>query len=315
MKYRCMLGVIILKNGIYKNKVMNKKAIVVYVDDKEKTLEEFTWLYKTWKLNDLDTEYDLVVYGPYQINNKLYTDNNLIFREMNSIPSIDSFWKGYDFVNSFGMFNDDIERNWILRYDFILKTDCDVFLTENLRGLDGNKLHIGFGGYMMEEIDEIQKNLIDIASELNLKYKHINHIGASLYGKTSDVIKITFFQFKLTKLILIRFGNTVGSWPGWFRGVSSMYAIHLSVNHICDLINIKLNVLDEFCGSGVIDKSTYHIHAWHYEGYFSKHKWFKGEYDKLIVYKIPTIVNEYCHWVVSNSLDEMLKIKQINLRG
>jgi hypothetical protein len=293
---------------------MNIKAIVVYLDDNERNLEEFTWLYKTWILNDLNIEYDLVIYGPIEVQEKLPIHNNIIFRKMDPVYLKDSFWINYRFVNSFAMFNESSERLWISKYKYILKTDCDVFLTKNLLGLEPEKTFIGYGGYMSsKEGSEVSSKLIEFSKKLNFVYQNINHIGASIFGKTDLLTTLIYSHFLVTKFILKSFGNDLGKWPGWFRGVSSMYAIHLVINNFCEVKKIKQNTLDEFCADDKITKDTYHIHAWHYDGYFSKHKWFNGEYGKLVVDIIPSVANQYCHWIVSNSLEEILKVRDSNL--
>ncbi len=289
---------------------MNKKAIVVYLDNNERNIEEFSWLYKTWMLNELYSEYDLLIYGSNSVKQYIPINDKIIFKLLDSLSTKGSFWEEYPFVNSFAMFNSKEERGWIIKnYDYILKTDCDVFLTKNLLGVSPEKLFIGSGAYMKEKSEEVLNNLIDLSKKLNFKYRHINHIGASLLGRSDVVVPIVYSHFLVTKYIIHSFGSEKGIWPGWYRGVSSMYAIHLVINNFCDLFNLKLNVLDEFSGDKLITKDVYHIHAWHYLGYFSKHSWFNGEYQKLELDTIPNKVNEYCHWIVSNSLEELLKMK------
>lgn len=298
------MGCIIMKN---------KKAIVVYVDNSPRIIEEFSWLYKSWYINNLYNEYDILVYSTKETFERLSLSFNLIkHREMKPYYETDKFWENYKFVNSFSMFNNKEEVDFITNeYDFVLKTDCDVFLTKNLLGLEPEKIHIGFGGYMVYNSPEVVENLLKVKTDLNLNYSDLNHIGASIYGKSNIVCNIVNLHLKLTEIILKKyFRNNQGNWPGWYIGVSSMYGIHLAVNHYVKSRNIKLNSLDELCDDSLITNNTYHIHAWHYDGYFSKHRWFEGKYNKLIIDKYPIKMNEYCHWIASNELEELLKIKK-----
>jgi hypothetical protein len=287
---------------------MNTKAIVVYLDDTLRCIEEFSWLYKTWKMWDLDTEYDLVVYHNPSCSDKIPNEPCIISKPLEPLHKKDSFWSDYPFVNSFAMFNDKAELNWVReRYTHILKTDCDVFLTQHFAGHTPQRILIGQGGYMPHEEEKaaiVFRNLERIRKKLKLNYSHLTHIGASLFGETKSVSHAIAEQFVITdSLLKTEWRENVGSWPGWFKGVASMYAIDLVVNHIFSHQHVSLCTLDEKCWKITkLNKNTLHIHAWHSAEYFSKHAWFKGEYKPLVLDKIPTNAAEYCHWVASNDL-------------
>jgi hypothetical protein len=287
-----------------------KKAIVIYIDNNNQMIEEFSWLWKTWNLWELYTEFDIVAYCNPDVIRKLPSHDNFIKKSMISLKETDPFWKDYGFVNSFAMFNDDVEANWIKSsYDYILKTDADVFLTQHIKGLNPNKTMIGYGGYMPhnpDKFNEVKFNLDRISKKLKINDRGINSVGASIFGKSDIVVSIVKDHFKVTKFILeTEWGNGIGEWPGWYKGVSSMYAIHLVVNlHLAPQL-ITLYSLDSLCWDNEIDSNTYHIHAWHGAD-FSKHKWFKHEYDQLISTKTPIIAKDYCLWIASNTL-EVLK--------
>lgn len=291
---------------------MNKKAIVTYVDHNRFTLEEFTWLYKSWYINELYLEYDIVAYCNPKAIDLLPAHDNLIVRPLAAMQDVDPFWDKYRFVNSFAMFRDNDECNWIIhRYDYLLKTDADVFLTKNLMGLSPTQTMIGWGGYMSDcKTGEVKENLNRIANKLNLSDRGINHVGASIFAKSTFVAKIVRDHFTLTKYILgTEWEETDGKWPCWFKGVSSMYAIHLAVNHNLPSDHINLWSLDTICTNNIIDKATYHIHAWHVESDFSKHKWFDGKYDKLVLNEMPTVAKDYCLWIASNEIKDLLNVK------
>ena len=292
---------------------MNKKAIIVYVDNNSNGLDEYMWLYKSWYINKLYKEYDVIVYCNPRIEDQIPKHPNVITRKMVPVYEIDDFWKEYKFVNSFAMFNDASEIEWISKkYDFLLKTDADVFLTENLLGLNPSKTIIGMGGYMQDcTSEEVKLNLDRIRNNLNLNDSGINHIGASIFGKTDIVLTIVRNHFVVTKYILSnewKDGN--GKWPCWFKGVCSMYAIHLVVNHFLNIQSINLWGLDDLCWQNDISKNTYHIHAWHSHEDFSKHKWFEGYYSKFNATTTPKIAKDYCLWIASNSLEELLEVNQ-----
>lgn len=299
----------------------NSKAIVVYVDDTPRCLEEFSWLYKTWKMWDLDNEFDLVAYCNPNAVKKLPDDKkSLVIREMAPIHKTNPEWSSYPFVNSFGMFSTNInEFRFIQKYSHIMRTDCDVFLTQHLAGHAPSRVMLGMGGYIdtnhnghvtVENLDRLRK-------KLNLKTNYIFHVGASLFGPTTYVLLATVKHFDYTREILsTEWKESHGRWEdGWFAGVSSMYAIHLAVNSLFSRQNVITCALDELCwGTTKISKSVVHIHAWHCAEYFSKHEWFAGKYEKLICDTVPEDAAQYCHWVASNDLDHLRKVAKSTMR-
>lgn len=286
---------------------MNKKAIIVYIDDNEKNIEEFSWLYKTWVYWQIYNEYDLLTFINPLVENKIPIHKNLIKIHLEPLNKPGSLWYYYPFVNSFAMFRDEkIVEQIREKYDYILKTDCDVFLTKHILGIEPERTLIGRGGYMndTEHAEEIVSKLIKLSKKLNLKYNHINHVGASIFSKTDTVITLVKTQFLLTDFILkTEFKESIGKWPGWYAGVASMYAIHLSVNHYLNAGEVEGSVLDSPCIGHKIDNRTFHIHAWHTPKFFSKHQWFEGKYEQLICDEPPKIANEYCLWVASNDIN------------
>jgi hypothetical protein len=289
----------------------NTKAIVVYVDDNARCLEEFSWLYKTWRLWQLDREFDLVAYCNPSALDKLPIEPGLILKPLNPLHRTDSQWAAYPFVNSFAMYNDTPEAIMALeRYAHILRTDCDVFLTQHIRGHAPDKLMLGQGGYIQQGSAGLAtiQNLNRLREKWGLANSHIHHVGASIFGPSKYVISICRSHFKFTHDIMTtEWSSGPGSWQsGWYAGVSSMYAIDLAVNASLSQQHVIPYLLDEKCWETTsIRKNTLHIHAWHSLQYFSKHEWFKGNYEKLELDRVPTSAAQYCHWIASNTLEEL----------
>lgn len=294
---------------------MNKKAIVVYLDNNNKMIEEFSWLYKTWMLYKLHTEYDIVVYHNPEVENEIPNHPNIDKVPLLPMGINNPMWDKYKFVNSFAMFNDDNECKRITeKYNYILKTDCDIFLTENMIGQEPDIILIGRGGYMSRESDVILENLKRIQKKLNLENNQHNHIGASIFGETSKIVSIVKYHFSFTEYILKTewTDGSYGQWPGWYKGVASMYAIHLVINHFLNNQEIRLNTLDDLCWNNKINKNVLHIHAWHGNCDFSKHKWFDGKYEKVNYTEIPKIAKDFCLCIVSNTLEELELLLKTN---
>jgi hypothetical protein len=292
---------------------MNRKAIVVYIDLNPKNQEEFTWLWKTWLLWDLNEEYDIVAFCNPEVIAELPEHPNFIKRTLDNLNKPGTFWYGYGFVNSFAMFNDQVEVDFMLEnYDYILKSDCDVFLTEHIKGFTPTKTMIGMGGYMdIRMADEVLSKLKFYIDKFNLTDQKMSHIGASIYGNTETVISVVKLHYAFTKAIL-QSGwaqGDIGKWPGWYKGVASMYAIHLVVNHKLSPQSCSLYTIDSRCWNSPIEKDTIHIHAWHTHEYWSKLKHFEKGYEKLVVTEVPKTVQEYCHWISTNSVEEIISLK------
>ncbi|MES1922548.1 hypothetical protein MHBO_004063 [Bonamia ostreae] len=104
---------------------------------------------------------------------------------------------------------------------------------------------------------------------------------------------------EILKYILKEFDlrSTKGKWPGWYRGVSSMYAIEIGVNFaladgICEK-NGKF--LDHSSTNGKVSE-TAHIHCWHTFDMFSKFEFLNGKYEqhKRVKIKNSERINFYC---------------------
>lgn len=289
---------------------MNRKAIAVYVDSDPRIVEEFSWVYKTWAMNRLDSEYDLLVYHNPSVEG---LPDHPCLRAIPTAPleDLDPKWSGYRFANSFAMFNSVAECEDVLsRYDYVMKTDCDVFLTANLLGHEPEMVMLGRGGYMTSGAEEVLANISRIQASLGLKNNRHANVGASLFGPAAKVVKVVRAHFALTQHILKNEwpDGTVGNWPGWYKGVSSMYAIHLAVNHYLMSKEVRLNALDDLCCGNRITKDVLHIHAWHTDLDFSKHRWHAGGYAASEYSEIPSIASEYCLCVASTPLDRLLAL-------
>ena len=303
---------------------MNKsKAIVVYIDDKEKCIEEFSWLWKSWLTWEINEEWELVAFtNPAVIETieKRFKHDDLYIIAMDSCAVKDTEWEGYGFVNSFSMFDNPVHNNLLNeRYDYLLKTDCDTFLTKNFKNikLDTTRVHFGTGMYYpinqsLDWINIVREKIIATSKAMGLRYNNISHIGASMLGSTNAISKICTLQKTVTSSLL-KYGwqkGDNGTWPGWWKGTASMYAGEIAVNHLLGPMNIVSGTIDVYCAQNKITSTDLHIHAWQVDNktnMFNKIKYHAGELPKLKYSKVPTIAGEYCHWITSTDL-ETLKV-------
>jgi len=259
----------------------NKKAIAVYLDDSDIMETEFSWLYKTWKLWSLDKEYDLVVYYNPPAGKRIEKFVDVVKISMAPIRMA----LQYKFLNSHYFCLDEWSEP-LKKYDYLLKTDCDVFLTHNLKGYEPSKLLVGQGGYYDTD-DENKINFIKkISNDFNLKYRHMSNVGASFFGKTNLVLNLVKNQAIITEHILNKYfnENDVDLESVFKKEISSMIAGEVTVNGCLTNQHINLYTLDHKCWETTkIGSDVLHIHAWHTTQKWSKHDYFNGKYKDWVV--------------------------------
>lgn len=274
------------------------KAIVCYVDKSRYIETEFTWLFKTWYGWRLCDEYDLVVFKHPDVELP-YKHDKLKEINMDTFTKQDP-WKTYPWVNSFAMF---LDAEWMRdAYTHIMRTDADVFLTENMRKLNPDKVMFGRGAYHFDDQhNNVKSHLDDIQRRWSLNDNSLRHVGSTIFGPSKHVIDYSNLQYRLTKQIVEEeFADGEGKWPGWYRGVSSMYGGYLAANQLFNASQTKMWVLDDHPYGATIDKSMLHIHAWPGDGVFCKHRHHDRPYDKLELTDMPTTTDKYCQWIATN---------------
>jgi len=99
----------------------------------------------------------------------------------------------------------------------------------------------------------------------------------------------------MRELLTTEFKNFTGEWPGFFRGVTSLYASEIAINHLIDSIFINAESLDFNSNSKDNISLHSHIHFTHCTDMFSKHAFLQGDYDTVDASSLDkTIVSEYC---------------------
>lgn len=271
--------------------------------------QEFSWLYKTWLLHSLEKEYDMVVY--YNPEAKMLKN----FPGIIQIPmSPVRLANKYPFLNSHYFCLKEY-REPLKKYDFLLKTDCDVFLTKNIKNFTPHKIMIGMGRfYDAKKIEKI--NFIkNISKDLGFGYNNMANVGASFYGATESILSLVSTQASVTEYILNKYFRKTNIEPisGFHKGVSSMIGGEVAVNHCFDSSHVNMYTLDSSCKKNPISSDVLHIHAWHTEEWWSKHHFFEGRYNNIKIdfrdaFKTS---GNYCHWIATTPIDEIVSYKDI----
>lgn len=295
---------------------LKNKAIAVYLDNNDKNDIELSWLYKTWIFNSLNDDFDLVVY--YNPDAKHRLEKFLGVRSVPMAPIRKS--SDYPFLNSH-YFCLEPYNSTLKEYDYIMKTDCDVFLTKNLKGyVPSEKMLVGHGGYYSAVnndlvLDWMKDDLIpSLNKKMNYRWEHRNIIlvGASFFGKAKWVINTVNDQAILTEEILEHFGDRKIIGPSISRGISSMLAGEIVINTRYTNQQLLLWALDSVCWEDKeISSDVLHIHAWHTDRKWSKHSFFNGDYNNWIVDDKDIMSNRanYCQWIASSSIEDIIRKK------
>jgi hypothetical protein len=237
---------------------------------------------------------DLVAFCAPGVRAKLPADKGVTYVECPPASSADKNWDHYKFINSVYYLTTPQAAEALKDYEYVLRTDNDVFLTKNFKGLEPRLPMFGVGGYVRSR--EVSEKLMQVAERLKLNYCYIHNVGSTIFYRKDSVLRFSQHQFNLCHwLFYEEFAKNPGVWPGWCRGVITMYAGELAANDLFDY-GITLGGFD--CMSMSDDKigsTDYHIHAFHTDQYFSKLAWREGKYKDMDPDKLDlTKINDYC---------------------
>ncbi len=277
-----------------------RRAITCFVDNNNHLIQQTLALRRSWLYSDApDT--DMVVMGPAEILDKLPSD---LVRIPQRPATDDPVWGGYGYVNSIACMN-GAGAEQLDAYTHLLRTDVDTFLLPGWNDFRPRSFVWGRGAYSNDP--DIRQKLVAIAAEFGLTHRgHIN-VGSTWYGPTAQVRRVAALTELLTKYILTRyFATDKGAWPGWYAGVTLLYAGEIAVNH-CAEDGYQSDLLDAGSTSTLPVHDRPHVHCWHTEDKFSKHWFMSGRYSREVdgVDLDLSIVRDYCMAMSLDSLDDM----------
>ncbi|MEJ6952472.1 DUF7164 domain-containing protein [Natronospora cellulosivora (SeqCode)] len=263
--------------------------MVVFVEDEKRFQLQLKALYTSYKyINSKDT--DLVVFGTKEALRWVPDDcikvNYEILREPKEFLT-------YRFINSISCLVGS-QADFLNDYDLILRTDADTFLTPAWNSFYPDIYTVGIGGYSNN--DQVRENIRKIADHFGFRHQGIHNLGSTHYGNASLVRTVASLTLTIAEYLLTNeFKDNEGEWPGWFKGVTSMYSCEIAVNHLVDQFKIDGQKLDY--GSAACDTidNHPHIHCWHTNKVFSKFQFEAGNYDHLAFEDLDIDkVNNYC---------------------
>jgi hypothetical protein len=249
----------------------SRRAIVCFVEDRGALLQQALALRESLLFVGCpDT--DLVVMGSPEILAALPED--VVGIEQRTVAD-DPEWFGYRYANDIAALN-GANADLLDRYTHLLRADVDTFITPAWRDFRPAGFVCGYGGYSND--DDVPARLRAIASELGLTHRGMTNCGSTWYGPAPLVRRVAALTEMLTRYIYSRhFQTDPGEWPGWYGGVSLLYAAEIAINH-CAPDAVTTPLLDHSSTEDVPVEDVVHIHCWHTADNFSKFAFMNGGY-------------------------------------
>ena len=195
----------------------------------------------------------------------------------------------YPTLNQFSFLRDPELDDILLNYDYIMRTDPDVFLTPSFFSWkipQPVEIIFGKGGYSTQ----FNRELLDkvATGELHWKRQGFMNIGSSWVVKQAKFVELCEKAAFATSYIYKNCLNTTkypeiiphikipgtGEWPYWWQPVSSMYGGDLAVQHMFTNLSEKVNHKDLILDAHSSDSRPFleanHIHAFHTYKKFNK---------------------------------------------
>jgi hypothetical protein len=278
---------------------VTRRAIVCFVEGTGHLLQQVLALRRSRRhVQSPDT--DLVVMGPGDVLQRLPDD---LVKIAQRPATDDPVWRDYRYFNSIACLN-GAGAEQLDQYSHVLRTDVDCFITPAWNQFYPETFICGHGGYSND--DDVRRRIVDLAKHYGLIHRGLTNVGATWYGPTDVVRRACAFSELLTKHLLTRdFASDEGNWPGWYRGVSTMYAGEIAVNHCAPDAERSL-LLDASSTSRESVLRYPHIHCWHTDEKFSKFWFWNGRYTSEDVQDLDlSVIADYCMAMAYQSLEDL----------
>jgi hypothetical protein len=276
-----------------------KRAVIIFLENKNELLLQFGCLYTSYQyIEAKDT--DLIVYGPKDVLHLLPDD--CIKVEYSPGES------NYPFIHSISHIVYG-ENAFLNKYDYILRTDVDTFLTPAWNSFFPSGFTVGRGYYALNQ--DVEKKILHTANALRLTHKGIHNIGTSHYGPPQLIRNVCELSVYVAAYLLSTdFSSNEGKWPGWYKGVTTMYSNEIAINHLIDALQIYPEEIDFDSTSADTILKHPHIHCWHTDRPFSKFEFAFGNYNHLAIDKLNiNCIKDYCIYISLKALQETAFLK------
>ena len=260
-----------------------KIAIAAYVDSHHKYVDEANLM--TFSGRGLDGRFTFILYADPEAVDKLDRHPNV--KIIPYTPPDKAFYQDYKFAKSM-VFPYHVPEP-LLEYDYVCKTDTDVFFTPMFNNFPftTNKLYVGIGNY--SHTPGSVKALEEAAIRFGYPgYKRIADMHSTIVGPTQDIIKIMQLSDELEQEMYYgldepgEWGTDV-LWRGYYGhncGICSMYAMEIVLSSVYPQDRVVVtNKLDAACDLTEVPwTQKYHFHQYHHDVIYSKFQARYGAY-------------------------------------
>ena len=230
---------------------------------------------------------------------QLFNDFNIFSPTLNETQTFLRLLKvnleNYDYLDSILISYEGYNYFKTANYDFLLRSDMDVFLTPLFAKWlprHCNDFYVGRGAYSHTFN---QKRLGRVARELGLKNANEMNLGSTWISTPHQFRLVSYFTLLgMAYLSQEEFSQAekqgkIGTlmWPEWHFGVCLLYGQHLALNHLIgeNAINLEplRNLIDFSTANEDSIYSKLHLHVYHNSAMFSKFEFKKGKYSNVTV--------------------------------
>lgn len=196
----------------------------------------------------------------------------------------------YGFINSISCFN-GAGSELLEDYEQLIKTDVDTFVTPAWKHFRPIGFHCGRGAYVHSQ--EVRDRLLHLSTQMGCTHRGWHNLGSTLVGAPTRVREVCALATRITEHLLeIEFRDDHGHWPSWFRGVSSMYATEVALNHLVPDLVQSGDALDFPSHHDEPTEAHPHVHCWQVTSHYSKLNWIDHLYphrpeDTLDLGRVP----------------------------
>lgn len=285
-----------------------KKAFTCFIEDKPQFIAQannfFIPSFEHCCLHNNNT--DILIFGPKTALDKVVNKSYVHKYEYNPVSYMAKFFN-YHYANSITYIVDNQE---VLKdYDYVLKSDADVFFLPSIVSLVPDVFTTGCGYYSSTAI---QQKLKEESVHKNLQHRNYYNIGATWYGRSEKIIEVADLTTEIMLYLLDKhFSKEWGVWPGWYGGVCSMYASDLAINHLIDQLDITSKIDYSSAGTDLVE-SKYTAHCLHTDMKFSKFVFMShnNKYQNINISDLDIkYVNDYCLYIAEKSRRALSNIR------
>jgi hypothetical protein len=287
-------------------------VILTYVDDTPEMIQDFGWIVKSWEFSRCKDTFDIHVNANPSVIDKLKGKEGIQFipREPMHTGKYPT-WNNYAFINSIGCLLESKMTSWNgiemvipdvinkQKYTHFLKSDCDVFLTKYLQDYRPRLPSFGRGGSYAAEKEVSEKLQVIANTMFNKRVPILNYNVGSSYMMKMENLSFNKLVLDVSEVLMNSHFPDYGKWPGWYKGVCTMYGTCLAANarfpgHLYNMGDFDAASMSQ----DKIATSDYHIHAFHTHDYFSKHAYREGKYDSIKFEEIDyNTLSGYSHFI------------------